>query len=462
MRDVVFGIAILAAAALPRAAEAQTSQPALARVHVMTGPGTLPRNPKNRLEFLRYATTGEKPLSARELVERIPEIAQFARVTADDGPPIPFDQPQQLKDLSLKMSALLADPDLAGIVFAHGTNTIEETAYFLNLTVKSEKPIVIVGAQRPFSTLSSDAALNLLNAIRVAADPGSRGKGTLVVLNDTVQAARDVTKSNTYRVETFQSREVGILGYADPDLAGIVFAHGTNTIEETAYFLNLTVKSEKPIVIVGAQRPFSTLSSDAALNRLNAIRVAADPGSRGKGTLVVLNDTVQAARDVTKSNTYRVETFQSREVGILGYADPDRVVYYRAPVRKHTIQSEFDIAQISSFPKVSILYSYSGDDGDLARAAVAAGAKGLVIAGTGAGHTNNARKILKELHESTGVIVVRSARVGAGRVVREDNWQEPGFVAADNLNPQKARILLQLGLTKTSKPDEIQRMFDEY
>ena len=356
MRDVVFGIAILAAAALPRAAEAQTSQPALARVHVMTGPGTLPRNPKNRLEFLRYATTGEKPLSAQELVERIPELAQFARVTADDGPAMPFDQPQQLKDLSLKMSALLADPDLAGIVFAHGTNTIEETAYFLNLTVKSEKPIVIVGAQRPFSTLSSDAALNLLNAIRVAADPGSRGKGTLVVLNDTVQAARDVTKSNTYRVETFQSREVGILGYADPD----------------------------------------------------------------------------------------------------------RVVYYRAPVRKHTIQSEFDIAQISSFPKVSILYSYSGDDGDLARAAVAAGAKGLVIAGTGAGHTNNARKILKELHESTGVIVVRSARVGAGRVVREDNWQEPGFVAADNLNPQKARILLQLGLTKTSKPDEIQRMFDEY
>src|ERR1041384_1051491 len=186
------------------------------------------------------------------------------------------------------------------------------------------------------------------------------------------------------------------------------------------------------------------------------------PRSRGKGRLVVLNDTVQAARDVTKSNPYRVETFQSREGGILGYADPDRVVYYRAPVRKHTIQSEFDIAQISSFPKVSILYSYSGDDGDLARAAVAAGAKGLVIAGTGAGHTNNARKILKELHEGTGVIVVRSARVGAGRVVREDNWQEPGFVAADNLNPQKARILLQLGLTKTSKPDELQRMFDEY
>jgi len=135
---------------------------------------------------------------------------------------------------------------------------------------------------------------------------------------------------------------------------------------------------------------------------------------------------------------------------------------YRAPVHRHTTQSEFDLGQIAAFPKVTILYSYSGDDDDLAKAAVAAGAKGLVIAGTGAGHTNNARKTLKELHDATGVIVVRSARVGAGRVVRDDNWQEQGFVAADNLLPQKARLLLQLGLTRTSNPDELQRMFDEY
>jgi len=226
--------------------------------------------------------------------------------------------------------------------------------------------------------------------------------------------------------------------------------------------MNLTVRSEKPVVIVGAQRPFSTLSSDAPLNLLNAIRVAADPSSRGKGTLVVLNDEINAARDVTKSNTYRVETFVARELGILGYADPDKIVFYRAPTRKHTTQSEFDVAQISSFPKVSILYGHSGDDGDLAKAAVAAGAKGLVIAGTGAGHTQNARKTLKEIYDTTGVVIVRSARVGAGRVIKDDNWQEPGFVAADNLSPQKARILLQLALTKTSKPDEIEKMFAEY
>jgi len=195
---------------------------------------------------------------------------------------------------------------------------------------------------------------------------------------------------------------------------------------------------------------------------LNAIRVAADPVSRGKGTLVVLNDEINAARDVSKTNTYRLETFQSRELGILGYADPDRIVFYRAPTRRHTTQSQFDLAQIATFPKVSILYGHAGDDGDLAKAAVAAGAKGLVIAGTGAGHTQNARKVLKELYDTTGVVVVRSARVGAGRVIRDDNWQEPGFVAADNLNPQKARILLQLALTRTMKPDEIQRLFDEY
>jgi L-asparaginase len=178
--------------------------------------------------------------------------------------------------------------------------------------------------------------------------------------------------------------------------------------------------------------------------------------------LVVLNDEINAARDVTKTNTYRVETFQARELGILGYADPDKIVFYRTPTRKHTTQSEFDITQINAFPKVSILYGYSGDDGDLATAAVAAGAKGLVIAGTGAGHTQNARKTLKELYDTTGVVVARSARVGAGRVIKDDNWQEPGFIAADNLSPQKARILLQLALTRTTKPDEIQKMFDEY
>src|SRR5262249_57514952 len=134
---------------------------------------------------------------------------------------------------------------------------------------------------------------------------------------------------------------------------GVVVAEGTKTIEETACVLDRTGKHDKPVVIVGAQRPFSTLSSDAPLNLLNAIRVAGDPSSRGKGVLVVLNDEINAARDVTKTNTYRVETFQARELGILGYADPDRIMFYRAPTRRHTTQSQFDLAQISELPKVS-------------------------------------------------------------------------------------------------------------
>jgi L-asparaginase len=214
----------------------------------MTGPGTLPRNPRNRLEFLRYTLTGEARLTGNELIERIPEVQQFARVSVEADQFLPYDQPQELKDLSLRIGARLKDPDIAGVVFTHGTNTIEETAYFLNLTVKSDKPVVIVGAQRPFSTLSSDAPLNLLNAIRVAADPASRGKGVLVVLNDEINAARDVTKTNTYRVETFQAREVGILGYADPDR--IVFYRASTRKHTTQSQFDLTQINEFPKVSI--------------------------------------------------------------------------------------------------------------------------------------------------------------------------------------------------------------------
>jgi L-asparaginase len=352
----LFAVALAITVSIPALSSAQPEKGTLMRVHVITCTGTLPRNPKNRLEYLRYATTGEPRLTARELIERIPEVQQFARVSVESDEFLNCDTSEQLKALGTIVDGRLKDPDIAGVVITHGTNTIEETAYFLNLTMKHDKPVIIAGAQRPFSTLSSDAPVNLLNAIRVAADPASRGKGTLVVTNDEINAARDVTKSNTYRVQTFQSRELGILGYADPD----------------------------------------------------------------------------------------------------------RIVFYRAPLRKHTTQSQFELGKITAFPKVNILYSHSGDDGDLAKAAVTSGAKGLVIAGTGAGHTQNARKTLKALFDETGVVVVRSNRTGSGRVIRDDNWQEPGFVAADNLSPQKARILLQLGLTMTAKPDDIQRMFDEY
>src|SRR5712664_2293643 len=184
----LFALILALAASIPAVSSAQQDKGSLMRVHVITGVGTLPRNPTNRLEYLRYALTGEPRLTGKELIARIPEVQQFARVTVETDEFLPFDQPQQLKELSLRLDARLKDPEIAGVVFTHGTNTLEETAYFLNLTVKHDKPAVIVGAQRPFSTLSSDGPLNLLNAVRVATDPVSRGKGALVLLNDEINA----------------------------------------------------------------------------------------------------------------------------------------------------------------------------------------------------------------------------------------------------------------------------------
>lgn len=246
----------------------------------------------------------------------------------------------------------------------------------------------------------------------------------------------------------------------EPDVAGVVLVHGTNVLEETAYFLNLAVRSHKPVVLVGAQRPWSAMSTDAHLNLYNAFRVAADPDAAGRGALVLLNDTIHAARDVTKTNTYRVQTFQSPDAGPLGYADPDGVVWHRRPERKHTLQSPFDVARIESFPRVDILYGYAGDDGSLVRAAVGLGARGIVIAGTGAGALGEAKEALQEAF-AHGVAIVRSARVGSGRVLADDHYTEPGFIAAGDLNPAKARVLLLLALTQTRDPVRIQRWFDE-
>jgi len=256
------------------------------------------------------------------------------------------------------------------------------------------------------------------------------------------------------------SRKIsGILARADVD--GLVYIQGTNTLEETAYFLNLTVRSDKPLVIVGAQRPFTGLSTDAHLNLVNAIRVAACEEARGKGVVTVTNSEINAARDVTKTSTFQLQTFRSRDLGLLGYADPDRIVFYRAPLRRHTIHSEFDIMAIDALPPVEILYPHTGTNPRLARAAVALGAQGLVIAGIGAGALGLFSAELKAL-AAEGVIVARSARVGEGRVLPIGNAHEDGMVATDNLNAQKAAVLLALAMTRTRDPAELQRYFDEY
>lgn len=245
---------------------------------------------------------------------------------------------------------------------------------------------------------------------------------------------------------------------------GIVITHGTNTLEETAYFLNLTLKTDKPVVIVGSMRPSSAISADGYLNVLNAVRVAADRASRGLGCLVVLNDTIFNGRDVTKNSTYRVQAFQSRDLGPLGFADADgKVVYYHRPIRKHTVETEFDVRSMQSLPRVDVVLSYVGADGVMIEAAVNAGAKGIVSAATGAGRpTPLEDEAFDRAYAEKRVLMCLSSRVASGRVVRSPGLAKRGFVAADNLQPWKARILLSLALAKTDDAADIQRMFDTY
>ncbi len=253
---------------------------------------------------------------------------------------------------------------------------------------------------------------------------------------------------------------------SEADVAGVVITHGTNTLEETAYFLHLTVRHDKPVVLVGAQRPATAISADGPLNLLNAIRTAAAPEARGKGVLVVMNDEINGARDVTKSNTYRAEAFRSGELGFLGYVDADKVSFYRASTRRHTAASEFEVIGRTRLPQVEILYAYAEPSRVALEALVQAGIDGIVYACTGAGGLSDAeRAALRALGDTASgqrPLIVRSSRTGNGRVISRKDYDAEGMIAADNLNPQKARILLMLALTRTRDVDEIRRMFTEY
>ena len=244
---------------------------------------------------------------------------------------------------------------------------------------------------------------------------------------------------------------------------GVVITHGTNTLEETAYFLNLVLHVDRPVVVVGAMRPSSGLSADGYLNLLNAVRVASDAGSAGNGVLVVLNDTIHGARDVTKTATYRLETFQGRDLGPLGYADADgRVVFYHRPAKRHTTSSAFDWSTLGDLPRVDVIVSYVGSDAAFVDAAVAAGARGIVSAGTGAGRPTPEEDAALLRAQEQGVVICQSSRVGSGRAVRSPGLRKRGWVASDNLQPWKAKVLLALALTQTTDPDEIQEIIDTH
>ena len=250
-----------------------------------------------------------------------------------------------------------------------------------------------------------------------------------------------------------------------PNVDGFVITHGTDTMEESAFFLNLTVKTDKPVVMVGSMRPSTAVSADGPLNLYNAVGVAADPAAKGRGVLVVMNDWIQGAHSLTKTSTTAVQTFMSPLRGLVGVANYGKNDFYTSPSWKHTTQSEFDITQVTELPRVDIIYGALDMSPDLIDCAVEKGAKGIVIAGVGNGNMNKASVMAAANAVKKGVVVVRSSRVPTGAVGRnvEVNDDELGFIASDELNPQKSRVLLSLALLKSHRsPEKIQTMFATY
>lgn len=245
---------------------------------------------------------------------------------------------------------------------------------------------------------------------------------------------------------------------------GVVITHGTDTMEETAYFLNLVVPTEKPIVLTGAMRSPGSLSADGALNLYNSVAVAASGEAKGKGVLLVFNDRIHGAREVTKRNTINVAAFESPEFGILGYVHYGQPRFYRKSTRKHTFKSEFNIQKIKKLPEVAILYGYADFNPELVAQVIETSAAGIVYAGTGNGNPNMATIDALAQAVYNGIGVVRSARTGSGAVTLQAEVDDTkyGFVVADNLNPQKSRILLMLCLEKNLNQKDIQRVFFEY
>jgi L-asparaginase len=261
---------------------------------------------------------------------------------------------------------------------------------------------------------------------------------------------------------TLAKRINALLSQGDVD--GIVVTHGTDTMEETAFFLNLTVKSDKPVVMVGSMRPSTAISADGPLNLYDAVGVAADPNARGRGVLVVMNDWIHGAHSLTKTSTTAIQTFMSPVRGVVGISSYGKNDFYNVPQWKHTTTSEFDIANVTKLPRVDILFACADMSPDLIDASVASGAKGIVIAGVGNGNMNKASLDAAARAAKKGVVVVRSSRVVTGTVGRnvEVNDDEMNFVASDELNPQKSRILLMLALLKPRTTAEIQGLFYSY
>ena len=246
---------------------------------------------------------------------------------------------------------------------------------------------------------------------------------------------------------------------ADEAVQAVVITHGTDTLDETPYFLNLTVKSNKPVVFTAAMRPATAISADGPMNLLEAVTVAADPDARGRGVMVVLNDRIGAARFVTKTNATSLDTFRAPEEGYLGVVVGGKPQFETRVDKIHTLRSVFDVRQLKVLPKVVIIYGYQDDPEYMYDAAIAHHAEGIIYAGTGAGSVSVRSAAGIKKAQQAGIVVVRASRTGSGVVPPDDS--QPGLVA-DSLNPAKARILLMTALTQTKDPQLIQQYFHTY
>jgi len=346
--------------------------------------------------------------------------------------------------------------------------------------------VVVVVLPRPFTTIAQQKQLpNIMilatgGTIAGVAHTGTQagytsGAVTIDAMLSAVPGIRDLanvkgeqisnvgSQDMTFEIMLNVARRINAL-LAQSDVDGVVVTHGTDTMEETAFFLNLVVKSEKPVVMVGSMRPSTAVSADGPLNLYNAVGVAVDPNAKGRGVLVVMNDWIHGAHSLTKTSTTAVQTFMSPLRGLVGLASYGKNDFYNIPQWKHTTASEFDIGNVAKLPRVDILYASADMAPDLIDASVANGAKGIIIAGVGNGNMNQASLQAAARAAQKGTVVVRSSRVATGTVGRnvEINDDEMGLIASDELNPQKARILLMLALLKPRTTAEIQTLFYTY
>lgn len=334
---------------------------------------------------------------------------------------------------------------------------------------KVKKPrIAVIGAGGTISTRSTLGSLDLVNYMAF---------GSTLNVEDVIDAVPEAKQYADIHPVRFSAASSTSVSYADwralvqligsfeqnhGEVDGFVVLHGTGTLEETAYFLHLCLKTEKPVVLTGSQRPLGAISSDAPLNLVNAIRVAGSTEARGMGGLVCLNDEIHAARDVTKGATSRLHAFRTPDFGILGEVNGDGVNFYRRPTRRSYPDTEFDVERLQLVPRVDIAYSYAGEDGEVVRALAAAGAKGIVVAGFPGGRLSPAQKDACMQALKDGIAIVVSTRAGSGRAHIAQDLKGCGMVAADNLTCQKARILLTLALSEAHGKPDLERIFSLY